>query len=45
MRPWKLQCTTDNGGIILEFNFDTDLINGKTVMDKFMRMCVSEDAE
>ena len=30
---------------ILEFNFDTDLIDGKTVMGRSMRMCVSEDSE
>jgi 5-methyltetrahydrofolate--homocysteine methyltransferase len=27
---------------ILDFNFDSDLIDGKTAMGKFMRMCVTE---
>merc|ERR1719487_1350117 len=29
---------------ILDFNFDTDLIDGKTAMGKFMRMCVTDPA-
>merc|ERR1719265_531343 len=33
---------TEKGGDILDFNFDTDLIDGKTAMGKFMRMCVTE---
>merc|ERR1719421_351954 len=27
---------------ILDFNFDTDLIDGKTAMGRFMRMCITE---
>eukprot|EP00972_Heterocapsa_arctica_P041751 6156543-Heterocapsa_arctica.AAC.1 len=27
---------------ILDFNFDSDLIDGKTAMGRFMRMCVTE---
>merc|ERR1719398_471177 len=33
---------TEKGADILDFNFDTDLIDGKTAMGKFMRMCVTE---
>merc|ERR1719386_340066 len=29
---------------ILDFNFDSDLIDGKTAMGRFMRMCVTEPA-
>merc|ERR550514_2148758 len=34
------QC--QKGADILDFNFDTDLIDGKTAMGKFMRMCVTD---
>merc|ERR1719265_1527241 len=33
---------TEKGADILDFNFDTDLIDGKTAMGRFMRMCVTE---
>merc|ERR1719181_1322219 len=33
---------TSKGADVLDFNFDTDLIDGKTAMGKFMRMCVTE---
>merc|ERR1719199_819318 len=34
------QC--QKGADILDFNFDSDLIDGKTAMGKFMRLCVTE---
>merc|ERR1719199_837240 len=34
------QC--DKKADILDFNFDSDLIDGQTAMGKFMRMCVTE---
>merc|ERR1719265_1650967 len=33
---------TEKGGDILDFNFDSDLIDGKSAMGKFMRLCVTE---
>merc|ERR1719473_2449268 len=32
----------EKGADVLDFNFDTDLIDGKTAMGRFMRMCVTE---
>jgi 5-methyltetrahydrofolate--homocysteine methyltransferase len=34
------QC--EKGADILDFNFDSDLIDGKSAMGKFMRLCVTE---
>merc|ERR1719331_3166873 len=32
----------ENGAQILDFNFDTDLLDGVTAMGKFMRLCVTD---
>ena len=32
----------ENGAQVLDFNFDADLIDGKTVMGKFLRLCATE---
>merc|ERR1719409_690380 len=32
----------DNGAQILDFNFDTDLLDGVSAMGKFMRLCVTD---
>lgn len=32
----------ENGAQILDFNFDADLIDGKAVMGKFLRLCATE---
>merc|ERR1719191_1803519 len=40
MEVCKAQC--DKGADVLDFNFDTNLIDGKMAMGKFMRMCVTE---
>merc|ERR550514_1489449 len=32
----------EKGADVLDFNFDSDLIDGQTAMGKFMRMCVTE---
>merc|ERR1719171_1686278 len=35
---------TGKAADVLDFNFDSDLIDGQTAMGKFMRMCVTEPA-
>ena len=32
----------DNGAQVLDFNFDTDLLDGVAAMGKFMRLCVTD---
>merc|ERR550514_1087455 len=32
----------DNGAQILDFNFDSDLLDGKMAMGKMMRLCVTD---
>ncbi|CAE8694917.1 unnamed protein product, partial [Polarella glacialis] len=40
MEVWLQQ--VDKKADILDFNFDSDLIDGQTAMGRFMRMCVTE---
>jgi 5-methyltetrahydrofolate--homocysteine methyltransferase len=32
----------ENGAQVLDFNFDTDLLDGVSAMGKFMRLCVTD---
>merc|ERR1719261_1018176 len=40
MEICSAQC--EKNADILDFNFDSDLIDGKSAMGKFMRLCVTE---
>ena len=39
---FMLFCEVESGAQVLDFNFDTDLLDGVTAMGKFMRLCVTD---